>query len=329
MKILITGANGFVGSHLCEKLIKEGHFVFALVRSPSKFKILPSENMKVIKGDLDQEILEWMNEIPHDLDSVIHTAGIVHNFNTDEFFRINSQGTLHLVNNLKLKFKQLHFILISSLAAGGPSLSHNKRQENDLDLPVSLYGKSKKQAEVFLKDHAPKDYRLSVIRPPMVIGPRDSAVLDIFKMVKSRFILLPGINSLSKNYSFVCVFDLVQTISLVLNSKKEESFYSAYPEHATFKVIIETIKTVMNKNFVIYLPMPIFIIRFFSMFLAFINKYIPLNIRLTPDKVFELEALNWTCDSTKSETVLSQVYNYDLDQTIKITFEDYKNAEWI
>ncbi len=329
MKILVTGANGFVGSHLCEKLLLDGHQVFALVRTPAKFKVPAHQNLKILKGDLDLETLSWVNELPLELDSVIHTAGIVHNFNTDEFFRINAEGTLHLINNLKTRFNKLHFILISSLAAAGPSLSHQKRSEDDLDFPVSLYGKSKKQAENLLKQAAPNEYTLSVVRPPMVIGPRDPAVLDIFKMVKSRFILLPGLNSLSKKYSFVCVYDLVQTITSILYQKKENLYYSSSPTTVTFEDIIVAIKKAMNRKIIFYLPFPIFLIRLLSKILALVNHFFSLEVRLTPDKVYELEALNWTCDSKKSEDELSQTYHYDLERTIKVTFDDYKKSNWI
>lgn len=329
MKILVTGANGFVGSHLCEKLINEGHNVYALVRTPAKLKLPENNLLHVIKGDLDLETLSWVDSLPTDLDTVIHTAGIVHHFNTDEFFRINSDGTLHLIKNLRNKFSQLHFILISSLAAAGPSLSKQKRNEEDLDFPISLYGKSKKQAEVILKQFAPAEYILSVVRPPMVIGPRDPAVLDIFKMVKSRIILLPGLDSLKKQYSFVCVFDLVKTITLLCEYKKQESYFSAHPQTVSFQEIIQTIKKAMKKSWVLYLPMPLILIKLLTIVLNFINRFFPLNVRLTPDKYFELAASNWTCDGKKSENQLAQVYQYDLVSTIEVTLNDYKKSHWI
>ena len=67
MKILITGANGFVGSHLCEKLLKDGHDVFALVRSPEKFTVIKEDRLTVIKGDLNQDSLSWIDLLPDDL----------------------------------------------------------------------------------------------------------------------------------------------------------------------------------------------------------------------------------------------------------------------
>lgn len=329
MKILITGANGFVGSHLCEKLLTDGHEVFALVRSPKKFTVEANDKLKVIQGDLDTESLVWMNSLPSDLDTCIHTAGIVHSYLPEEFYRVNAGGTENLVVNLKKKFSQLHFILISSLAAAGPSLGLDKRSESDMDFAVSVYGKSKKKAEEVLSQNAPAGWILSVIRPPMVIGPRDSAVLDIFKMVQGGVIVLPGTNSKTKLYSFVCVFDLVETISLVAVQKKKGLFYSAHPQVISFKELIEDIKKQLKKNWIFYLPLPLIVVRLVAFALNFIYRVFPHNLRLTPDKYYEFAATNWTCDASKSQSELGQVYNYDLDRTVTMTLIDYKSRNWL
>lgn len=329
MKILITGANGFVGSHLTEKLISEGHSVYALVRSPKKFTVAAHSELTVIQGDLDQEKLYWTDSLPADLDTVIHTAGIVHSYTTDEFFRVNSIGTENLVNNLKNKFNSLHFILISSLAASGPSLGSSTRNEEDMDFPISVYGRSKKKAEEMLAQLAPKEWTLSVIKPPMVIGPRDPAVLDVFKMVQSGVIVLPGQDSKTKLYSFVCVFDLIQTITLVANLKKKGVFFSANPEIISFNQLILEIKKQLKKKWIFFLPLPLFLVRIVAMILNFIYKLFPHQLRLTPDKYHELAATNWTCSGLKTEKVLGQVYNYNLERTITVTLIDYKSRKWL
>lgn len=329
MKILVTGASGFVGSHLCARLIKEGHDVFALVRTPTKFDILQDEKLVLIKGDLDTESLVWIENLPADLDTCIHTAGIVHSYSDNEFFRVNVNGTENLVNSLKSKFKSLHFILISSLAGSGPSVGSEKRSEMDMDLPVSVYGRSKKKAEEVLSHLAPKEWKLSVVRPPMVIGPRDAAVLDIFKMVQGGFVILPGRNSRSKLYSFVCVFDLVETITLITMQKKPGIYFSSNPETITFETLIVEIKKQIKKNWMLYIPLPLFIVRMITILLNFLYKIRPHQLRLTPDKYFELAAINWTCDGSKSERELGQVYNYNLERTITVTLIDYKSRGWL
>jgi nucleoside-diphosphate-sugar epimerase len=329
MKILITGANGFVGSHLCEKLLSDGHDVFALVRSPHKFTIEKHERLRVIKGDLDQENLKWINSLPPDLETCVHTAGIVHSYFPEEFYRVNSTGTENLVCNLKRHYSNLHFILISSLAASGPSLGRTSRTELDMDLPISVYGRSKKKAEELLALNAPTTWLLSVVKPPMVIGPRDPAILDIFKMVQSGLILLPGLNSKTKLYSFVCVFDLINTIVMIAAKKKKGIFFSANPQAITFEQIINEIKKQLKKRWILLLPLPLFLVRILAIILNFIYRFFPHNLRLTPDKYYELAATNWTCDGKKSEVELGQVYNYNLERTITVTLIDYKSRMWI
>ena len=329
MKILVTGATGFVGGHLIEKLLKDGHIVFALARNPNKLTLAKNDNLHVIKGDLDQEDLSWVHSLPTDLDTCVHTAGIVHAYRTNEFYRVNTDGTENLVNNLKKKFTSLHFVLISSLAAAGPSLGSEKRNEADMDFPVSIYGRSKKEAENVLRENAPKGFSISIVRPPMVIGPRDPAVLDIFKMVQSGVILLPGYGSKEKLYSFVCVFDLVNTICKIIEEKKTSLYYSAHPQVVSFNELILEIKKQLKKNWMVYLPLPLFLVRLLTIILDFIYKIFPHPLRLTPDKYHELAATNWTCDGSKTEKELGQVYNYNLERTITVTLIDYKSRNWI
>lgn len=329
MKILVTGASGFVGTHLCDRLLKEGHTVYALVRTPSKMK-LAHPNLILIHGDLNLSPLTWISKLPLDLDACIHTAGIVHSYIHDEFTSVNVNGTKYLVEALReiypTKFK---FLLISSLAAAGPSSLGGKKDETQIDFPVSIYGRSKKMAEDVLKELAPSSWTCSIIRPPMIIGPGDVAVLDIFKMVKSRIIILPGSNSKIKQYSFVCVFDLVETIKRLVESNNSLLLYSAFDEIVTFSNIIEEIKKQMRLSWILYLPIPFFIVKILSFILNILYNLKNHNIRLTPDKINELKPMAWTCDGGLSKTSLNQVYHYDLKKTIAITLKDYQERQWL
>lgn len=328
MKILITGANGFVGTHLSKKLLDLGHTVYGLARNPSKI-LMTHPKFIVIKGDLGLSSLPWMEHLPDDLDACVHTAGLVHSYNSKEFFEVNAEGTKSLINSLKVRHHHLKFVLISSLASAGPVGFGEKRDESEPDFPVSDYGRSKKQGEEMLKLYAPPTWTTSIVRPPMIIGPGDAAVLDVFKMVKSRVIILPGIEAKIKEYSFVCVFDLVETITLVLNSSKAHFLYSAHDQVITFSELINAIKKQMNIKFLLYLPIPVFVVFWLSRILAFINKVFNHGMRLTPDKIFELKGSAWVCDNTKSKTELAQMYRYPLLETIDLTYKDYKKRHWL
>jgi nucleoside-diphosphate-sugar epimerase len=329
MKILVTGANGFLGTHLCLKLLNQGHTVYGLVRTLSKISIV-HPNFILIQGDLNQEMLPWVEYLPHDLDACIHTAGLVHSFHIDDFFKVNALGTKFLLEAIKVKFtNKFKFILISSLAAAGPVHFDEIKNEMDIDFPVSSYGRSKRKAEEILKNIAPKEWITSIVRPPMVIGPGDTAILDVFKMVKSGFVLLPGLDAKKKQYSFVCVFDLVETITRLLNSDLSIKLYSSHDSVINYQQLIETIRKHLKKTVLFYLPLPLFIIKFLAFFLNLIHQFIPHHLRLTPDKVCELEAEAWTCDADSSRQMLNQHYNYDLNQTVALTLADYQERKWI
>lgn len=321
MKILVTGATGFVGSHLCELLNKNGHELFCLVRNTQKAHDFNLPGLYV-KGDLHPtRVLSWINELPSDLDVVIHTAGIVHASNANDFFEYNSGATKNLINSLKQKYEKLHFTYISSLAAAGPSINAELINEERSPIPVSDYGKSKLDGELHLKTIS--DWTHTIIRPPMVIGPRDPAVLDIFKMVKSRFIIGPGLNFKEKKYSFINVFDLVSAIAKTSQDKVHDVFFISNPQIVTFNELISTINDEDKKLF--FIPVAHKLLNFISKLL----KVIPVSGRLTTDKIKELTQNNWICDGSKYEKILNEKYNYNLKDTVAMTKKDYQERRWL
>ena len=146
MKVLVTGATGFVGSHLCDLLTKNNHEVFALVRNPAKAKEFGVPGIH-LQGDLSN--FTWVDELPKDLDAVIHTAGIVHSFDAKDFYDVNATATKDLIEALA-SFDGLKFTLVSSQAAGGPSPKNNPAKES-ASAAVSEYGRSKLLAEKYAK----------------------------------------------------------------------------------------------------------------------------------------------------------------------------------
>jgi len=331
MKILITGATGFLGSHLVELMAKEGHEILALVRDEEKFKKL-NLPAKPIMGDLQSEHPhEWIKKLPHDLDAVIHNAGIVHSFNPRDFYDVNSRATKQLLDDLAIMFPQtLRFCLISSLSAAGPSQKKKPLKEEDKAHPIGHYGHSKHLAEIYFDKIAPASWKKTIIRPPIIIGPRDEAMVDFFTMVKKGLIIIPGLDGQHKEFSFVCVFDLINTINkaLLYNPKKKgpEIFFVAHPRPFTYNELIARVTNLLKpaKRFTIILP------NFIIFLAAIINRFIhfmypDFNFRLTPDKAMELKAPAWICSSNKADELLSINYQWNLEQTLQVTFDDYKN----
>jgi len=324
MKILITGATGFVGSHLAESLAKDGHDIYALVRNPKKAKEFNTPGVHIY-GGLNSSKHCWIDDLPEDLDVVIHTAGLLHTYKNEEFFEVNTNYTKTLLSDLNEKYQQLNFIFISSQAAAGPG----ERDESDKEGPVSQYGKSKLAAEIFLKNNIPSDWSLKIIRPPMVIGPRDPAILDVFKMINKNHALITGLKGLKKEYSFINVYDLVDGIKKSIEHTENDTFFLAHPETVTFEKIICEIQSVLEKKRVIKVYIPTPVIKGVSGLMALTQKLFSHDLRLTPDKSKELMPEKWVCRPKKAEEKILFKCSRSFSSSIKETHEDYKSRGWI
>lgn len=314
MKILVTGASGFVGSHLIDLLSKNDHKIFSLVRNIKKAQEFAVKGQYITGSLTPAGKMTWIDSLPQDLDLIIHTAGVVHAKNDKIFFDQNTKSTNNLIDQILEKYPNIHFTYISSLAAFGPD------QSKPL-CPVSSYGRSKLESEFYLKS---KTHRNTIIRPPMVIGPRDPAVLDIFKMVKDRVIIGPGINFKTKKYSFINVLDLVAAIEKLSIENITGDFFISYPSNIEFIELVNEINSHFNKKY-ISIPIPHRLLKS----LSYLLKFIPISERLTRDKINELVQDAWICDGSEITNKTNFSYQYDLKSTIKMTLEDYKSRNWL
>ena len=169
MKILITGASGFIGSFIVEEALKRGFETWAAVRKSSSKKYLQDERIRFIELDFSsQEKLEQQLMDCH-FDYVVHAAGATKCLHQEDFFRINTEGTKHLVNALQtLQMPLKRFVYISSLSIMGAireQQPYEEIHETDEAKPNTAYGKSKLEAEEFLSTlSSPFPYiRVSVI----------------------------------------------------------------------------------------------------------------------------------------------------------------------
>ena len=191
MKVLVTGASGFLGGHVAELLSKRGDSVRALVRSTSNRKHLEKlPNVELFEGSIEE--IERVREAVFGVDAIVHAAGLVKARSTDEFFSVNVGGTSNLVQAARTgsrgnRSTVKRFVYVSSLAACGPSID-GRPVALDQESPVNTYGRSKLAAEKVVLS-AKDDLRVVILRPGAIYGPRDGEILDVFKSIK--FGLLP------------------------------------------------------------------------------------------------------------------------------------------
>ncbi|HCN38655.1 MAG TPA: NAD(P)-dependent oxidoreductase, partial [Bacteroidetes bacterium] len=178
-KAFITGATGFVGSHLADKLLEKGYEVYCLKRSSSSTKWLDGKNINYVNGDLfSNEILE---KTIKEMDYVFHVAGVVKAKSKEGFEKGNNLATKNLIEiTYKVNPGIKKFVHISSLAAAGPTPTDKPLTEKDKCEPITTYGVTKRQAELEVLKYADK-MNVTIIRPPAVFGPRDTEILVYFK----------------------------------------------------------------------------------------------------------------------------------------------------
>ena len=179
MKALVTGATGFVGSHLVDKLIEKNYEVYCLKRKTSSTKWLDGKNVKYVEGDLFSN--DALESCIKDMDYVFHVAGVVKAKNKEGFYHGNSDSTKNLLEiAYKVNPGLKKFIFVSSLAACGPAKTDKPVDESTVPDPITTYGLSKLKAEEEVFKYRDK-FPISIVRPPAVFGPRDTEILIYFK----------------------------------------------------------------------------------------------------------------------------------------------------
>ena len=166
MRIAITGGTGFVGSHLIELALTEGHQVNALTRRPQE----PQSGVTWIEGALD--LPDSLARLCAGCDAVIHVAGVI-NGSAQEFHQGNVVGTQNMLAAAADAGVRC-FVHVSSLSAREPQLS--------------AYGRSKHESEAPVTASA-CDW--AIVRPPAIYGPRDREMLDLFRFAKRGLLPLP------------------------------------------------------------------------------------------------------------------------------------------
>ena len=193
--VALTGASGFVGGHIQQRLVAAGWHVKALTRRPGGLAEA-GPAVTPVQGDLESG--SALSELVSGVDAVIHCAGLVAARKTGDFHRVNTQGTENLLRAATAGGNSPRFILISSLAAREPQ--------------ISPYAHSKRQAEEHLRQvGAGLDWQ--ILRPPVVYGPGDRATLPLFRQFTRGLVLRPSGDG---RFSMIYVEDLAAAASALL-----------------------------------------------------------------------------------------------------------------
>jgi len=336
MKALVTGASGFIGSTLIEELGTLGFDVYALMRRSSSSANLEGLRMTRLEGDLsNQESLRAaLRKIP-ELDYVFHLAGATAGPNREYYFEHNARGTARLARAIAEEKPGLQrFVHVSSLAAAGPPTSLTPRTESDSEHPVSAYGESKFEAEKELLRYK-SVYPITIIRPPMVYGPRDKGVFILIKAVSRNVMLsFPSADPRGdKYYSVIHSKDLCRGLVQAALAKTDrvpsgEVFYLAGDGVHSYREILSTIAEQLGVDpFKLKLPKSVlYLVAAAGSALGHVSKK---TFALNFDKLNELLPDYWICSNQKAKDTLGFAPELALEAGMAQTIEWYKRQKWL
>jgi 2-alkyl-3-oxoalkanoate reductase len=322
MRALVTGATGFVGSHLAEALRRHGVELTALVRSPAKAAALAPLGVRVVAGDLhDQPALERASE---GQDIVYHVAGLVAARTEADFLAANRDGTRNVVEAAE-RAGAGRLVMVSSMAAAGPSAKGRPLQGDEPARPVTAYGRSKLAAEQVVRASS---LAWTILRPPLVYGPRDQEVLKVFRL--ARLGIAPVLGDGTQELSAVYAADLAEALIAAGTSAAaaRRTYYPCHPEVFTGAVMARAVGRVMGRSpALIRVPAPIGrgVLRITEAAARLAGQ----TTILTADKANEFFQPAWTGDPGPLTTDTGWHAERDLATGLEETYRWYRAAGWL
>jgi len=322
MRALVTGATGFVGSHLVEALQIGSIEVTALARSASKAADLAQRGIRVVRGDLHD--IAGLERAVGDQDVVYHVAGVVAARDEAEFLRSNRDGTRNVLTAAERQGKP-RFVLVSSLAAAGPAPRGAPLSETEPPRPVTAYGRSKLAAEQIVRSSS---LPWSIVRPPIVYGPRDREVLKVFRL--ARLGLAPVFGDGSQELSAVHAADLAQALLAVTKVQTTigGTYNACHPQVFTSADLGQAVGAAMGRS-VIHLRVPQAVGRALLAVTETSARLTRQVTILTTDKANEFFQPAWTGDPSALTRDSGWRAQYDLSSGLADTYRWYRKAGWL
>jgi nucleoside-diphosphate-sugar epimerase len=285
--IAITGATGFIGGAIINRLAAGGRRIQALIRPESIHKKPDSGSVTWIHGDLDDA--NSLKQLVNGAATVVHCAGVVRGSTAEHFTRVNTDGVAHLARAVREQEPTPRFLMISSLAAREPQLS--------------AYAASKHQGEKALIETA-GNIGWTVYRPSAVYGPGDREILPVLRWMSRG--VAPLLGSGDGRFSMIYIEDLadaiVQWLDRPFGHQSTFELHDGKPGGYCWHEIINMMAALRGAP-VVRLKIPVGVIKFVAMLniaMARVFGYAPM---LTPGKVRELSHSDWSVDNAEiSET---------------------------
>lgn len=298
MRAFVTGATGFVGSHLVEALLARGDDVAALVRDPAKAdRRFSDRRPHYVQGDLHDE--DALRQGAQDADLIFHVAGITSARDLGQFRDVNEDGTRRVVEAaLRHAGGLRRLLLVSSLSAAGPTTKGVRLTEDAAPRPLSDYGRTKLAAERIVRASG---LPFAIVRPPPVYGPHDAEVRRLFSFAAHG--VAPVFADGQQELSFVYVDDLVGAmLAAAETAPPDRVYFVCHPEVLTQEAFVlevshavTELRTGRARPPRVWIRVPGWAARFALRSSDLIMRTVGRTSVLSSDKLREFLAEAWSC----------------------------------
>ncbi len=327
MRVLLTGANGFIGSHLLQGLLERGFEVSILLRRTSDTRFIDEEldRVRVTYGGLRSA--ESLREAVDGAEAVVHCAAKTKALRREEYYAVNAEGTRNLVEACNASGAPLRrFVLVSSLSVSGPGTPADPAREDRRPRPVSDYGRSKMLAERWVRRRCRAPH--SIVRPGAVYGPRDRDFLLVFQTLLRG--IVPLVNGGRQMVSLIYVRDVVRGILAALDCDAASggTYHLAHPAPCSQRELQRRIADAMGVR-----PVPVLVPHVLLYPVCAVQE---AAARLTGrpsilnvQKVAEYAAPGWVCATDRAADDLGFVAETPLDEGLRLTLDWYLQHGWL
>lgn len=321
MNVVVTGATGFVGGHLVEALLARGDTVTALVRDAGRARDLARRGVRLVVGGFDQPGL--LREAVTGQQIVYHVAGATAARSEAEFLVTNRDATANLLAAIGTARPRL--VLVSSLAAGGPTEPGHPLRGDEPPRPVTQYGRSKLAGEAVVRAGS---VPWTIVRPPAVYGPGDREMLRVFRAARTG--LAPVFGTGGQRLSLIYGPELAAALVAAGTTEATAggTYYAAHAEELTSRQLVEIVGTVVGRRPLI-VPLPAAVGKALLWLTDSTARLAGRTTLLTVDKAAEFLAPAWLADAAPLTAATGWRASVDFATGALRTAEWYRHQGWL
>ncbi len=323
--LLITGATGFVGSHVAEAISGRAPHIRALVRSSSRRQHLEHHGIEPVLASLED--IDSVCRAIEGADVVVHMAAALRAHSEAEFERVNAQGTTTIVEAIRrVARRPKRLVYLSSLSAVGPARNGKPVTAVDEPRPLTAYGRTKLAGERISAQLTPET-EVVILRAPAVYGPRDRDVFEFFRL--ASWGVMPVPTGPSRPLQMIHAADLARAVALAATADTLSGVYHIAEQRAyDWEEVGRLVGKAVGRN-ARPLRLPAGLIELAGLVSETASRLVGKPAIFTRDKARELLAPGWLCETDAARAAFGFKAAIPLEEGLIQTANWYRAHGWL